>query len=310
VTDAAVAPVEAQPALLASPRPMAGERPRVLVTGASGMLGSDLAPALAGAGYEVFPRPRADLDVTDEREVAAAFRDVDPHVVVNCAAFTKVDACETDPEAWTVNVRGVKLLARECRRRATRLVQISTDFVFDGEKREPYGEADETAPLSTYGRTKRAGEEAALECPGALVVRASWLFGRGGWNFVEAILKQVDDGRRELSVVDDQRGRPTATTDLSEAIVALLATGAAGIYHFANAGEVTWYDFALEILRLSGRGDVNVRRTTSAELARPAPRPAYSVLDTSKYQSLTGRPIRHFREPLVEYLAGRARPEA
>ena len=310
MTDAAVAPVEAQPALLASPRLMAGERPRVLVTGASGMLGSDLSPALAGAGYDVYPRPRADLDVTDDVEVASAFRDVDPHVVVNCAAFTRVDACETDPAAWTVNVHGVGLLARECRRRGTRLVQISTDFVFDGKKEEPYREADETAPLSMYGRSKRAGEEAALESPAALVVRASWLFGRAGWNFVEAILKQVDDGKRELSVVDDQRGRPTATTDLSEAIVALLAAGAMGIYHFANGGDVTWYDFARDVLALAGRDDVEVRPTNSASLARPAQRPAYSVLDTSKYQALTGRPIRHFREPLVEYLAGRARPEA
>jgi dTDP-4-dehydrorhamnose reductase len=289
---------------------MPGERPRVLVTGASGMLGSDLTPALAGAGYEVYPRPRADLDVTDETDVASAFRDVDPQIVVNCAAFTKVDACETDPAAWAVNVNGVGILARECRRRGTRFVQISTDFVFDGGKREPYTEADETAPLSMYGRAKRAGEEAALDVPSALVVRASWLFGRGGWNFVEAILKQAEQGRRELSVVDDQRGKPTATTDLSDAIVALLALGATGIYHFANHGEVSWYDFAREILVLAGRDDVKVRPTTSAALSRPAVRPAYSVLGTSKYEGLTGRNIRHFREPLVEYVAHRARPEA
>jgi dTDP-4-dehydrorhamnose reductase len=308
--DAAVAPAETQPGLLASPRPIPGERPRVLITGSSGMLGSDLTPALAGAGYDVYPRPRADLDVTDEAQVVAAFRDLDPHIVVNCAAFTKVDACETDPAAWTVNVQAVGLLSRECRRRAARLVQVSTDFVFDGAKREPYTEADETAPLSMYGRAKRAGEEAAMEAPSALVVRASWLFGRGGWNFIEAILKQVEEGKAELTVVDDQRGKPTATTDLSDAIVALLALGASGIYHFANEGEVSWYDFAREILQLAGREDVRVRPTTSAALSRPAARPAYSVLDTSKYRTVTGRGIRHFREPLVEYVARRARPEA
>jgi len=289
---------------------MPGERARVLVTGASGMLGSDLTPALAGAGYDVYPRPRADLDVTDEAQVESAFRELNPHVVVNCAAFTKVDACETDPAAWSVNVRAVGTLARACRRRTVRLVQVSTDFVFDGAKRAPYTEADETAPLSMYGRSKRAGEEAALETPSALVVRASWLFGRAGWNFIEAILKQVEQGKRELSVVHDQHGKPTATTDLSEAIVALLALGATGIYHFANQGEVTWYDFAREILLLAGKGDVTVRPTTSAALARPAVRPAYSVLDTSKYEALTGRAVRHFREPLVEYVARRARPEA
>jgi dTDP-4-dehydrorhamnose reductase len=274
------------------------------------MLGCDVPPALAGAGYDVYPRPRADLDVTDEAQVESAFRELAPHVVVNCAAFTEVDACETDPAAWSVNVRAVGILARECRRRTVRLVQVSTDFVFDGAKRAPYTEADETAPLSMYGRTKRAGEEAALETPSALVVRASWLFGRAGWNFIEAILKQVEQGKRELSVVDDQRGKPTATTDLSEAIVALLALGATGIYHFANQGEVTWYDFAREILLLADRRDVTVRPTTSAALARPAVRPAYSVLDTSKYEALTGRAARHFREPLVEYVARRARPEA
>ncbi len=308
--DAGVAPVEAQSGLLASPRLMAGERPRVLVTGASGMLGSDLTPALAGAGYEVYPRPRADLDVTDDAQVGSAFRELDPHVVVNCAAFTKVDACETDPEAWAVNARGVAVLSRECLRHNTRLVQISTDFVFDGGKREPYRETDETAPLSMYGRGKRAGEEAALQSPAALVIRASWLFGRGGWNFVEAILRQAEEGRSEFSVVDDQRGRPTATTDLSEAIVALLAVTASGIFHFANRGEVSWFDFAREILQLAGRDDVRVLATSSAALGRPAARPAYSVLDTSKYESLTGRSIRHFRDPLAEYLAGRARPEA
>jgi dTDP-4-dehydrorhamnose reductase len=308
--DAAVVPVDAQPGLLASPRPMPGERLRVLVTGASGMLGSDLTPALAGAGYDVYPRPRADLDVTVEEEVGRAFRDVDPQIVVNCAAYTKVDACETDPAAWSVNVDAVGILARECRRRGVRLVQVSTDFVFDGGKRKPYTEVDETAPLSMYGRSKRAGEEVALDVPSALVVRASWLFGRGGWNFVEAILKQAEEGKRELSVVDDQRGKPTATTDLSDAIVALLALGATGVYHFANRGEVSWYDFAREILQLAGRDDVIVRPTSSAALSRPARRPAYSVLDTSKFEGLTGRAIRHFREPLVEYVAHRARPEA
>jgi dTDP-4-dehydrorhamnose reductase len=310
VPDAAVLPVEPIPGLLASPRLLAGERPRVLVTGAGGMLGSDLTPALAGAGYEVYPRPRADLDVTDAGEVAAAFRELSPHVVVNCAAFTKVDACETDPEAWAVNATGVGILAHACRAGDARLVHVSTDFVFDGRKREPYVETDETAPLSAYGVAKRAGEEEALLSPSTLVVRSSWLFGRGGWNFIEAILKQAEQGRRELTVVADQKGRPTATTDLSEAIVALLGAGAAGIVHFANRGETTWFDFAREILALAGRRDVTVSPTTSEALGRPAMRPAYSVLDTSKYEALTGRPIRHFQEPLVEYVARRARPDA
>lgn len=308
--EAAVAAVELQPAMLAAPRPVGQERDRVLITGGSGMLASDLAPTLAGAGYEVYPRPRADLDVTDPAGVARAFRDVRPHVVVNCAAFTRVDACETDPRARAVNAEAVDILAAECGLHGARLVQISTDFVFDGTKSDPYGETDEPAPLSAYGRDKRAGEEAALRLPGSLVVRASWLFGRGGWNFVEAILKQAEQGKREITVVDDQRGRPTSTTDLSEAIRALLAAGATGIFHFANRGAVTWFEYAVEILSLAGRADVRVVPTTSAALARPAVRPAYSVLDTSKYEGRVAQPIRDFREPLVEYLAGRLRPEA
>jgi dTDP-4-dehydrorhamnose reductase len=308
--EAAIAPIELAPAVLASPRPAAEERARVLVTGGGGMLASDLAPDLAGAGYDVYPRPRSDLDVTDAAAVARAFRDVRPQIVVNCAAFTRVDACETDPTSRGVNADAVAILAAECERHGARLVQVSTDFVFDGSKGEPYVETDETAPLSAYGRGKLAGEEAALSLPGSLVVRASWLFGRGGWNFIEAILKQAEQGKREITVVADQRGRPTSTTDLSEAIRSLLSAGATGIFHFANEGAVTWFDYAGEILALAGRSDVRVAPTASSALARPAPRPAYSVLDTSKYERSTGRTIRNFREPLVEYLAGRLRPEA
>ena len=300
----------AHTAVLAAPRPVPRSRRRALVTGASGMLGSDLSVRLSVAGWQVHPRPRSDLDVSDEAAVQRALREIRPDVVINCAAFTKVDACETDPRAFAVNARGVGHLADACGRLGAQLVQISTDFVFDGRKRAPYVEDDPTAPLSAYGRSKRDGEEEALRMPTGLVVRASWLFGRSGWNFVEAILKQVEEGKPRLSVVADQVGRPTATPDLSEAIAALLDAGATGIYHFANEGEVSWHDFAREILWLSGRGEVPVDAVTSAQIARPAPRPSYSVLDTGKYERLTGRSIRNFRDPLAEYIARRARPEA
>ncbi len=307
---ATAAPIEITPEVLAAPRPVPQLRRRVLVTGAAGMLAADLVPALAGAGCEVSARPRSDLDITRPGEVARAFRDTRPEVVVNCAAFTKVDACESDPRAFEVNAGGVEVLAAQCLLHSAQLVQLSTDFVFDGSKKAPYAEDDAPAPLSAYGRSKLAGEGAALRVPTGLVVRASWLFGRGGWNFVEAIRKQIEDGRRSLTVVDDQRGRPTATTDLAEALLALLELSAVGIYHFANRGEVSWFELAREIVALSGRPDVEVLPIASATLARPARRPAYSVLDTSKYEKVTGRSIRHFREPLSEYLSGREIPAA
>ena len=296
--------------LLALPRPTPRARRRVLVTGASGMLGSDLGPLLAVAGYEVLARPKSDFDIADEKAVARTLRELRPDVVVNCAAFTKVDACETDPRAFEVNSRAVGYLADACGHVAAQLVQVSTDFVFDGEKRLPYVEDDPVGPLSGYGRSKLGGEQEALRLPGSLVVRASWLFGRSGWNFVEAILKQAEGGAPRLTVVTDQVGRPTATTDLSEAIVALLDAGASGVFHFANRGEVSWNEFAREILWLAGRRDVPVDAVTSDSLARPARRPPYSVLDTGKYERLTGRPIRSFRDPLAEYVGRRARPEA
>jgi dTDP-4-dehydrorhamnose reductase len=308
MVEAAVAPVETLPEVLAAPHPVAQLRSRVLITGAGGMLGSDLAPTLASAGCDVFARPKSDLDITREAEVAAAFRDVRPDVVVNCAAFTRVDAAETDPRALEVNAEAVRLLAQFCMRHSARLVQISTDFVFDGQSRSPYTEADAPAPLSIYGRSKSLGEEAALSVPAGLVVRTSWLFGLGGWNFVEAILKQVEEGKTHLQVVEDQRGKPTATPDLAQAILALLLAGAIGVYHFANRGEVTWFEYARDILALSGRSDVSVAPIPSASLNRPAPRPAYSVLDTGKYEKMTGQPVRDFREPLAEYLHKRAHP--
>ena len=310
MSDAGAGSLDFDAALLAAPRPAPRRRRRVLVTGSTGMLGSDLLPVLTAAGHDVFGRPHAELDIADAKAVARAVRELSPDVVVNCAAFTRVDDCETDPRAERVNARAVDHLADACRVHAAQLVQISTDFVFDGEKGSPYREDDPTRPLSAYGRTKLGGEEAALRAPGSLVVRASWLFGRSGWNFVEAILRQVEAGKTRLSVVTDQVGRPTATPDLAEAIAALLDAGAIGVYHFANRDEVSWNEFAREILWRAGRRDVAVDPTTSEALARPARRPAYSVLDTGKYERVTGRPIRSFREPLAEYLAARAHPEA
>jgi len=310
MNDAAVATGEPAPEVLAAPRPVPRPRRRILVTGAGGMLASDLTPVLVAAGHDVFARPRADLDITREAAVSRAFREVQPHIVVNCAAFTRVDDCETDPRGEEVNAAAVGILAENCMRHPAQLVQISTDFVFDGAKRAPYTEEDAPNPLCAYGRGKRRGEEEALRVSQGLVVRSSWLFGAQGWNFIEAILKQAESGKRLLTVVNDQTGRPTATSDLSEAILALIDSGAVGVYHFANRGAVTWFDFAREILTLSEHPDIRVEPTDSAALGRPARRPAYSVLDVSRYERVTGRPVRHYRDALIEYIARRSRPEA
>jgi len=278
---------------------------RVLVTGGGGMLARDLKPRLEAAGFEVVAPKKTQLDITQPGHVSAILATLRPRAVFNCAAFTKVDLCETDPLARAVNDAAVGQLAESCRKFEARLVHVSTDFVFDGKSREPYREDDGTGPLSAYGATKLAGEKHALSVPGALVVRGSWLFGNHGPNFIEAMLKQAEGGQRTVRVVTDQLGRPTATTDLAEALVELFRLAAAGIVHFANAGEVTWNDFAKEIFRLSGHSDVEVAPITSEELNRPARRPAYSVLSTEKYEKLTGKEPRDFREPLAEYLERR-----
>jgi dTDP-4-dehydrorhamnose reductase len=266
------------------------------------MLAGDLKPRLEAAGYEALSPKKAQLDITQAGHVSAILATLKPQAVFNCAAFTKVDLCETDPLAEAVNDGAVGNLAEACGRSGARLVHVSTDFVFGGDKREPYREGDEAAPLSAYGRTKRGGELRALSLPGALVVRGSWLFGSRGPNFVEAILKQAESGKPNVRVVTDQVGRPTATTDLAEALVELYRIGAEGIVHFANSGTATWNEFAREILRQAGHSGVEVVPITSGDLNRAARRPAYSVLSTEKYEKLTGTRPRDFREPLAEYL--------
>jgi dTDP-4-dehydrorhamnose reductase len=283
---------------------------KILITGGGGMLAHDLRAALAERGneFQVVAPTRAKLDVTNAEHVRGVMASYRPAIVFNCAAFTKVDLCETDPRAQEVNADAVASIAASCAKSGARLVHVSTDFVFDGEKGSPYVEEDRTNPLSAYGRTKREGEEGALEAPGALVVRSSWLFGNRGPNFVDAMLKQAEEGKKTVRVVSDQVGRPTATTDLAEALLALADAGISGIVHYANAGEMSWHEFAREIYRLAGHGDVDVEAITGADLARPAIRPAYSVLSTRKYEATTGRVPRDFREPLAEYLARRRAP--
>lgn len=276
-----------------------------LVTGAAGMLGRDLV-ALAGAlSIPVVAKSRAELDVADPDAVRAAVRAAKPAVVVNCAAFTKVDDCEEEvATARRINGEAVVHLAAAAAEAGALLVQVSTDFVFDGRKTEPYLEDDPVSPVSEYGRSKLLGEEAARACPAHLVVRTSWLYGTSGWNFIEALRKQVRAGKTELTVVDDQVGSPTSTVDLARALVALVEAGARGTVHFSNAGAVSWFGYAKEIARLHG-WNVQVWPISSEMLNRPAPRPSFSAMSTDRFTALTGRSPRPWGEPLAEYVAQR-----
>ena len=269
------------------------------------MLGTDLRNELALQGEPLIALSRSDLDVTDSRLVTAAVLGHAPDVIVNCAAYTKVDLAESEKAAANaINGSAVELLATAANEAGALLVQVSTDFVFDGMKREPYEVTDPTGPLSAYGRSKLLGEVAAGHAEKHLIVRTSWLFGVHGPNFVEAIRSQIRKGTNPLRVVEDQRGRPTYTPHLARAIIRLAKQSAQGVVHYADADECSWYDFACAIAAESG-SDVRVTPVTSDEFPRPARRPAYSVLSTDRYERLTGVAPESWREGLHEYFGAR-----
>lgn len=245
---------------------------------------------------------RAALDITDVPAVHAALQP-GIRLVLNAAADTRVDAAETDPHHTRVNHVAVGLLAARCSEIGALLVHVSTDYVFSGKSIRPYREDDPVDPVNAYGRGKLAGERRAFEeGDEVLVVRTSWVFGTGGVNFVDTILKRIEAGSRELSVVDDQLGRPTYAGDLAGAIRALVERRVTGIVHFANSGDATWLELAREALKLSGRDDVALKPVSSEEFGRPARRPKRSVLDTALYERLTKETPRPWQEALAAYL--------
>jgi dTDP-4-dehydrorhamnose reductase len=275
-----------------------------LITGAGGMLGTDLRDELAARDEQVVALDRAALDVTDSRLVNAAVYEHAPDVLINCAAYTKVDVAESEEAAANaINGSAVELLASAANVVGALLVQVSTDFVFDGSSTRPYDITDSTNPLSAYGRSKLLGEVAATHAKKHLIVRTSWLFGVHGPNFVEAIRNQIRKGTNPLRVVADQRGKPTYTPHLARAIIRLALQDARGIVHYADADECSWFDFACAIAEGS---DVTVNPVTSDEFPRPAKRPAYSVLSTERYERLTGVTPDSWREGLREYLSLRS----
>jgi dTDP-4-dehydrorhamnose reductase len=255
---------------------------RILVTGAGGMLGSAVAATAMAAGHDVGARGRSRLDITDRGAVDAELASEPWDAVVNCAAWTDVDGAEENEEQATlVNGEGPANMARACAANGIRLVHVSTDYVFAGDKEGPYLESDPTGPRSAYGRSKLAGEE-AVGASGAdhAIVRTSWLYGAGGTNFVDTMLK-LGGERDSVSVVDDQLGRPTWTGDLAPALVALAVAPATGLFHAAGEGSCTWFGLARTALELAGSECV-VEPTTTENFPRPAPRPANSVLDSGR----------------------------
>ena len=278
---------------------------RWLVTGASGMLGLDLQVALALAGVaegDVTALSRSDLDITDAAQVRDAVRGHD--VVVNCAAYTAVDQAEAhEGDAFAVNAVGAAHVATACRLAGARLVHLSTDYVFAGDATEPYAEDEPQAPRSAYGRTKAAGEWAVqAHCPHAWVVRTAWLYGGGGGNFVKTMARLAGE-RERLTVVDDQRGQPTWTMDVANAILRLVGDGAPfGVWHATSEGETTWHGFAREIFTELGLDPERVQPISSAEFPAAAPRPAYSVLGHDAWRMSRIAPLPHWRDSLATAL--------
>ncbi len=276
---------------------------RILLTGAGGQLGHDLQDALRA--YELHSYDHASLDIADRDAVLREVERVRPQWVINAAAYNDVDGAETAVEtAFAVNGAGPGNLAETAARVGARMVHISTDYVFDGRKGTPYTEDDAPNPLSVYARSKYEGEQRVLELgASACVLRTAWLYGRHGKNFVKTILAAAEKGR-PLKVVADQVGSPTATADLAQAISQLIQTPARGLFHAVNAGACSRFEFAQAIVR----GAVEVLPITTAEAARPAPRPANSSLTSIRWQQSGLSPLRSWRSALGAFLESLPEP--
>ncbi|MBI5885207.1 MAG: dTDP-4-dehydrorhamnose reductase [Deltaproteobacteria bacterium] len=282
---------------------------KILVTGSEGQLGRDLIPRLKAAGHDVCGYDVGSLDITDAAKTSELVAAEKPFVIINCAAYTQVDKAETERDAaYAVNRDGAANLAQAAARCKARLIHISTDFVFDGLKSTPYAEADAVNPLSVYGASKLAGEEAvAGRLPEHIIVRTAWLYGGQGNNFVKTILRLASE-RESLNIVYDQIGTPTWTSDLSDAIVLTVKAVESGktpygVYHYTNEGVASWYDFAVAIVEEARRRGLKVKCNSlepilTSGYPTPAKRPAYSVLDKEKFKKTFGVEIPYWRVSL------------
>jgi dTDP-4-dehydrorhamnose reductase len=278
----------------------------LLVIGAKGMLGRDLVDVL----HSSFPEDAVvgwdieEIDIQKEEESVFKIEKLRPNIVIHVAAYTDVDRCERDEEkAFAVNAEGTKYVALAASRCRAKLIYLSTDYVFDGNKREPYVESDFPHPLNVYGRSKWQGEQYVQELvKNGLIIRTQWLYGRYGKNFVASILQQARK-KKALSIVNDQIGSPTYTVDLAKAISVLIQFNAQGIFHVANSDRCTWFTFGQAILNLLGMNEVKVIPISSGALDRQAVRPSYSVFNCQKLKEKTGLTLRPWSEALKDYLA-------
>jgi dTDP-4-dehydrorhamnose reductase len=277
---------------------------RLLVTGGAGMLGQAVAAVATRLGHDVIALPRADLDITDRDRVRRVLAAAEPRAVINCAAWTDVDGAEDAEDAATaVNGAGAGNVARAVAEAGARLVHVSTDYVFDGSKRTPWVESDPVGPIGAYGRSKLAGEREVAAAGGDhAIVRTAWLFGAGGRNFVDTMLALGRDSD-EVDVVADEVGSPTWSAHLAEALVEVAERrGDDGIFHAAGAGACSWFELAVEVFARAGVR-CRVRPTTAERYARPAPRPAYSVLGTERDAAPM---LPSWQEGVAGYLAEKA----
>lgn len=275
---------------------------KLVIVGGKGMLGTDLVAVCGKAGVESVVLDLPELDICDLKNVRRNLTGGD--WVVNCAAFTRVDDAEKEQDAaLAVNATGAGHVAKVCEEKGLKLIHISTDYVFDGKKGSPYSEDDPTSPLNYYGFTKLKGEEAVRAAGGhALIVRTESLYGLNGRSFIRAILQKVKDDQKTLHVVYDQISSPTYTRHLADALVRLCRLDKTGLVNVAASGSCSWFEFAREIVKRVRPG-IKVLPLTTAALNFPALRPAFSVLDTSRYTSWTGHTMPSWESGLEQYLA-------
>ena len=275
---------------------------KILLFGHKGMLGSDLLLQLHSK-HDVTGLDQEEINITSPDECKQAIEKAAPEIIINAAANTNVDGCETAPdECFAVNAFALKNIAEACRGKNIRIIHFSTDYVFNGASHEPYREEDVCDPINVYGASKLEGERYLQKLSANyLIVRTAWLYGANGKNFVKAILDKAKTTPR-LSVVDDQIGSPTYTKDLAAAIDLLILKNAQGIFHVTNRGNCSWYQFAVKILEQAGLDDVEVVPIKSSQIERPAKRPAYSILSSQKFIQTTGKAMRPWQLALQDYL--------